>query len=153
MLGELTQNEIVELLSRQYIGRLGYQLDGEIYIIPINYVYRKNALYAYSAGGRKIEAMRNNHTVCFQVDEIVDTFHWKSVLLWGDFEEIINSQERQQAIQALVHQLMPLTDLPSQHPWHGITVNENDIDTKIPTIVYKIVIRKSSGRFETHERH
>jgi len=153
MLGELTQKEIIELLSRQVIGRLGCQVDGEVYIIPINYVYRNNAIYAYTGIGKKIEMMRKNPKVCFQVDEIVDTFCWKSVLVWGDFEEINDVGERQQAVQGLVHRMMPLNNLPSQHPWHGIAEMEKDIDTKIQTIVYKIVIQKSSGRFEIHDSY
>ncbi|MEJ5995297.1 pyridoxamine 5'-phosphate oxidase family protein [Pedobacter sp. Du54] len=151
MLGELTQNEISALLSKLHIGRLGCQAETEMYIIPINYVYRKNSIYAFSAGGKKIEAMRKNPNVCFQVDEIIDTFRWKSVLLWGKYEEVTDPSERQQAVQALVHRIMPLTDLPSQHPWHGIASVEQDIDTKVKTIVYRILIYKSSGRFELHQ--
>jgi hypothetical protein len=151
MLGELTQNEIIALLSKQHIGRLGFQAETEMHIVPINYVYRKNAIYAFSGNGKKIEAMRKNPKVCFQVDEIGDTFRWKSVLLWGDYEEVSDPSERQQAVQALIHRIMPLTDLPSQHPWHGIASMEQDIDTKVQIIVYRIVINKSSGRFEMHE--
>lgn len=151
MLGELTKNEIIALLSKQHIGRLGFQAETEINIIPVNYVYRNNAIYAFSANGKKNKAMRKNPKVCFQVDEIADTFRWKSVLLWGDYEEVNDPSERQQAVQALVHRIMPMTELPSQHPWHGIATMEEDIDTNVNTIVYRIKIKKSSGRFEMHE--
>jgi hypothetical protein len=152
MLGKLTKKEINELLSKQFIGRIGCQSDGTMYIIPINYKYSDNAIYAYSAVGKKIKTMRKNPKVCFQVDEIIDTFTWKSVLLWGEYEELTETQMRQQAIQRLVHWMMPLTNLPSQHPWHGITEKEMDIDVSVPIIVYRIVIKKSIGRFEVHEQ-
>lgn len=152
MLGQLTPQEITVLLSKMFFGRIGYQDDGEIYIIPVNYKFSDNSIYAYSGVGKKIEAMRKNPKVCFQVDEIIDTFNWKSVLVWGRYEELTEPQERDQAMQRLVHWMMPLNKQPSEHPWHGITEKEEDIDVKLPVIVYRIVIEKSTGRYEVHQR-
>lgn len=83
-----------------------------------------------------------------KVDEIIDTFCWKSVMFGVSFEEITDPVIRQQAIQGLVHKWWPFTSFPNQHPWHGNTDLEKSIDIKIPTIVYKMVIGKFSGRFD-----
>ena len=48
MLGELNKKEILDLVENQVIGRLGCYADGETYIVPINYVYRNNAIYLHS---------------------------------------------------------------------------------------------------------
>jgi nitroimidazol reductase NimA-like FMN-containing flavoprotein (pyridoxamine 5'-phosphate oxidase superfamily) len=49
--------------------------------------------------GRKVEMMRQNNEVCFEVDEIYDMSNWKSVVAWGAFEELKGSHERQKALK------------------------------------------------------
>jgi len=145
MIGELNKKEIIDLMEQQVIGRLGCHAENETYIVPINYVYRDNAIYAHSGDGKKITMMRQNPKVCFQVDDIIDTFRWKSVLVWGEFEEL-SGTDRQQAMQSLIHRIMPLTNRPSEAPSHAIDQNKLD-----QLIVYRIRINEGSGRFESHE--
>jgi len=150
MLGKLEQPEIEALLSRQVTGRLGCYAQGTTYIVPINYVYKIGVIYAHSGPGKKIEMMRKNPKVCFEVDDIKNIFSWKSVIAWGTFEEITDIAEQEQTMQALIHRVMPLVEHATDHPSHGITANEYDIGDKIDLIVYKIRIDKVTGRFEHH---
>lgn len=145
MLGELNKKEIMDLLAKQVIGRLGCHANDETYIVPVNYVYKDEYIYAHSGSGKKIEMMRQNPKVCFQVDHIADIFSWKSVILWGTYEELFG-EERQQAMQALIHRVMPLTTKPSHEPSHAISAEYQD-----SLIVYKIKINYGSGRFESHD--
>ncbi|MDM1296310.1 pyridoxamine 5'-phosphate oxidase family protein [Sphingobacterium sp. N143] len=145
MLGDLNKKEIDDLLKRQFIGRLGCHLEGETYIVPINYVYQNNAIYAHSGEGKKLEMLRGNPRVCFQVDEIESMFKWKSVILWGTFEEL-KGQERQQVMQGLILRIMPNTNDAGRDPSHGIPPELHD-----NLIVYKINIQQGTGRFEIHE--
>ena len=145
MLGDLNKKELIDLLEGQVYGRLGCSVDGETYIVPINYVYRNNAIYAHSGNGKKIEMMRANPKVCFQVDEIKDTFRWKSAILLGSFVEL-KDEERQQALQGIIHRIMPLTDRPTEQPSHGIDPAEH---TNI--IVFKIELTAVTGKFEAHD--
>ena len=148
MLGILNEKQIEELLKRQVTGRLGCHVNGDTYIIPINYNYKNGIIYGHSGTGKKIDMMRQNPNVCFEVDDIQSIFHWHSVIAWGTFEEIKDSDEKQQAMQGLIHRIMPLVESPGGHPSHGITAKEKDVDTLIETIVYKIKITKATGRFE-----
>lgn len=150
MLGKLNENQIEDLLTKQVTGRLGCHANGITYIVPINYFYRNPYIFAHSAGGQKIDMMRKNPKVCFQVDEIESVFRWKSVIAWGKFEEITGFDEKQQAMQGLIHRMMPLADKPTDHPHHGITEKEAEIDTKIEVIVFKITLSKKTGRFENN---
>ncbi|TDG37560.1 pyridoxamine 5'-phosphate oxidase family protein [Pedobacter changchengzhani] len=145
MLGDLSKREIIDLLTKQVIGRIGCSADGETYIVPINYVYKDNAIYGHSALGKKIEMMRANPTVCFQVDEITDTFRWKSVIISGKYSEL-SEEVRQQAMQGIIHRIMPLTDKPTEDPSHGIKPEERD-----HIIVFKIELTDVSGKFEDHD--
>ena len=148
MLGELSEKQIEDLLTRQVTGRLGCHANGITYIVPVNYVYRDPNIFAHSANGKKIAMMRKNPKVCFQVDAIQSIFRWQSVIAWGRFEEITDTGEKQQAMQGLIHRIMPLVEKPDSHPSHGIAEKESDIDTKIETVVFKIILSKKTGRFE-----
>lgn len=146
MLGTLNKRDIIDLLERQPIGRLGCHADDETYVVPVNYVYRNNAIYGQTGNGKKLEMMRKNPKVCFQVDEISDTFRWKSVVLWGTFQEL-TGQERQQAMQGIIHRIMPLADSGARRPSHAIPDDQqNNI------VVFKIVVTEGTGRFESHDQ-
>lgn len=148
MLGELTKKQIEDLLERQVTGRLGCHDNGLTYVVPINYVYNDGVVYAHSGPGKKIDMMRKNPSVCFEVDDIENIFKWQCVIAWGRFEEIKSVEEQEQAMQSLIHRIMPFIDTPSGHPSHGITSNEYDLGTKIDVIIYKLQIVKATGRFE-----
>jgi len=149
MLGTLNEKQIDDLLIRQVTGRIGCHADGTTYIVPVNYVYRSHNVFAHSAYGKKIEMMRKNPEVCFQVDEIRSIFNWQSVIAWGRFEELTDIAEKEQVMQSLIHRIMPMVDRPSGHPSHGITESDYDIGTSVEVIIYKIVLSKKTGRFET----
>ncbi|QKJ33285.1 pyridoxamine 5'-phosphate oxidase family protein [Mucilaginibacter mali] len=148
MLGELDQTQIEQLLREQVTGRIACHAEGSTYIVPVNYVFGGSYLYGQSAEGQKIRMMRNNPSVCFEVDEIRTIFDWKSVIIQGRFEEIIDVSEKEQLQQGLIHRLMPLSRNPSDHPAHGITEKDSDVGTKVQLIVYKVHIEQLSGRFE-----
>ena len=148
MLGQLNEKQIDTLLTQQVVGRLGCHYNDETYIVPLNYVYRNGMVYAHSGPGKKIDMMRESPNVCFEVEEIENIFQWRCVIAWGVFEEITDEDEKQQVRQLLTHRIMPLVSQPQHHASHGITTNEPDIDTRIDPIVYKIRVKKATGRFE-----
>ena len=71
------QNEIFEIIQKAEICRLGLAVDNTPYIVPVNYGYEDNCLYIHCAKeGRKIDMIRKNNTVCFEMD--VDTVLFKT---------------------------------------------------------------------------
>jgi len=147
MLGILNEQEIMALLSRQITGYLACNLKDESYLVPVNYVYKDNTIYAHSGPGKKIDIMRQNPKVCFAVTELESIFRWKSAICQGIFEEIVDPDEKQQAMQLLTHHIMPFVQNPEGHTSHGIG-SEKEIGSTIEPILYKIAIREKSGRFE-----
>lgn len=148
MLGELSEQEVDDLLRQQVTGRIACHSNGVTYIVPVNYVYDGNYIYGHSSAGKKIEMMRRNPEVCFEVDDIQSIFRWKSVIAWGTFEEITDLNDRQRIMQSIIHRIMPLSVNPDNHPSHGITENDSDVGTTIELIVYRIALNKRTGRFE-----
>jgi len=148
ILGELNEKQVDDLLKQQVTGRIACT-DGEVpYIVPVNYVYNGKNILSHSTAGKKIDMMRKNPRVCFQVDEIKNIFNWQSVIAWGRFEEITDMDEKEQAMMALTHRLMPFAEKPANHPSHALAENEDDIGTKLNLIIYKIVLIGKTGRFE-----
>lgn len=148
MLGKLNETQIEELLKEQVIGRIACQADSEIYLVPINYVYRDGYIYGHSAEGKKVRMMRQNPAVCFEVENIQSVFRWKTVIAKGTYEEITDIDEKQQAMQGIIHRIMPLVTSPQGHPSHGITENDSDVGTKVELVIYRIKLGEKTGRFE-----
>ncbi|MDB5115346.1 MAG: pyridoxamine 5-phosphate oxidase [Mucilaginibacter sp.] len=148
MLGELDGLQIEDLLMSLPVGRIGCHSDGVTYIVPINYVYEDNTIYAHSKKGMKINIMRKNPEVCFQVDAIDDLLNWESVICWGKFEEITDMQEKIQVMQKIINWVMPLMHSETAQPSHGFTDDASDVGGDVELILYKIVLGKKTGRFE-----
>lgn len=93
MLAELAQQEIEEVLYNNFIGRIGCVDGGMPYIVPVNYRYEGGYIQCYSLEGMKLQIMRNNPDVCFEVEEIKDQRHWRTVICWGIYEEVTDEDE------------------------------------------------------------
>lgn len=148
MLGELNEQQIENLLKQQVTGRIACADDRIPYIVPVNYVYDGKKVICHSGPGKKIQMMRKNPVVCFQVDDVVNVFHWQSVVAWGRFEQITEMTEKEQAMQALTKRIMAFSTNDTNHPSHGLTEKEEDVGTKTDLILFKIVLIKKTGRFE-----
>lgn len=109
----LSEEEARALLSACRIGRLGCVDNGDPYVVPINYVFEEGAIYSHSLPGRKVEALRAHPRACLQVDEIEDDFNWRSVLAYGDFEEIRVPSDRRAVLQKLLSRFPLLTPVES----------------------------------------
>lgn len=109
MMKKMNEDEARDLLTEERIGRLGCIADGEPYVVPVNYFYDGECAHVHSLPGRKIIAMRLNPRVCLQVDRIESDFGWKSVIAFGNYEEITNRAERSHALELLLNRFPQLT--------------------------------------------
>lgn len=148
MLGELDVLQIEDLLMSLPIGRIGCHADGITYIVPINYFYESDTIYAHSKKGMKIDIMRKNPDVCFQVDAIDDLLNWESVITWGKFEEIFDMQEKTLVMQKIINRVIPLMKGDTAQPSHGFTNDTSNVGEDVELILYKISLDKKTGRFE-----
>ena len=89
-IAELSREEIDAFLGAQRIARLGCHVDGLTYVVPVIYVYDGECVYSVTTEGRKVAMMRQNPSVCVEVDEY-DTDgrgSWRSVIGQGSYEEL-----------------------------------------------------------------
>ena len=146
MIGELNTREIEELVSRQFIGRIGCHTNEVTYVVPVSYAYDGTYVYGRTFEGMKIKMMRSNPKVCFEVDNTKNLANWQSVIAWGEFEEIKDTAERAKALQKLQDRVLPIISSETMHITPQWPFSE-DMDN-IEGIFYRIRLTKKTGRFE-----
>ena len=85
------KKDIEQIITESKVCRLG-MFDGKMpYIVPMNFGYRDNILYFHSAlSGRKIDILKNNPDVCFEIDIPGKTINSKKACNWSmSFKSII----------------------------------------------------------------
>ena len=141
MLGELTPEEIDELLRSEAIGRIGCYGFGRPYVVPITYAYDGVAVYCHSREGQKLRMMRSHPTVCFEVDRVDGIADWRSVIATGRFSEL-EAMEAELAMQLLQRRVAPLVPSETSAPDSRIHASGH------PWSVFRILLGERTGRFE-----
>ena len=80
MIGSLSKEQIEHVLHSAVVGRIGCYDGKDIYIIPLTFVFDGKYIYAHSHEGLKIEIMRKQPTVCFEVESIEGMTNWRCVM-------------------------------------------------------------------------
>ncbi|MBS1915336.1 MAG: pyridoxamine 5'-phosphate oxidase family protein [Bacteroidetes bacterium] len=150
MFGTLNPQEIEEFLKKQFIGRIGCHADGKTYVVPISYAYDGKNIYCHTQEGMKIKMMRENPSVCFEVDTLETMATWKSVIGYGSFQEITDKEERAKALHILLSRVYPFISskkmqLGEHWPF------EPDDPNEIKGVVFKIHLSEKTGRCEINE--
>jgi nitroimidazol reductase NimA-like FMN-containing flavoprotein (pyridoxamine 5'-phosphate oxidase superfamily) len=147
MIEILSDQEIISVVSNSVVGRLGCHADGKTYVVPISFAYDSGYIYARTFEGMKLEMMRKNPEVCFQVDDMQSMADWKSVILWGTFEELKKKPERELGLKILLSRILPnvsseTVKFTPEWPFASGNLSE------IKGTVFRIRVSEMSGRME-----
>ena len=147
MFKELNSGQIEQVISENIIARLGCSADGEIYVVPISYTYDGSYIYARSFEGMKVSMMRKNPKVCLQIDTMKDMADWKSVIIWGTFEELTNEEDKKMALTKLTSRPLPevssdMVKFTEEWPFAPKDYSQ------VKGVVYRILVTKKTGRLE-----
>ncbi len=75
---------IDDILSKATVCRLGLCDGGWPYVVPLCFGYEDNALYFHCAmEGKKLEMLRKNENVCFEVDIERELIKGEAACEWG----------------------------------------------------------------------
>jgi len=140
MLRELATSECEEILQRHRFGRLGVRDAEGVYIVPLSFAYDDHAVFAHAPLGRKVSLMRRWPHVAFQVDEVEDAAHWRSVLVQGRFEELRENGEQAHARLLLVRAF-------EGNPM-SVTAGHGHRTHLADAILFRIRVEEMSGRAE-----
>jgi len=148
MIGNLSTQETEEVLKDSILGRIGCNDDRKNYVVPISYVYDGEYVMAHSAEGMKIEMMRRDPNICFQVDAIDDYNNWKCVIAWGKFEEVKDELERNKIMKVFVDRMLHLKISETAIPPEMQENRMHQFHKNIKPVIYRIKLLEKTGRFE-----
>jgi len=147
MLGRLNDRQIERLLHSELVGRIGCQSKGRVYVVPVTYAYDSESVYCHSRDGLKLEMMRENPDVCFEVERIADLANWQTVVAQGTFEEL-KGAAASFAMQLLVDRLEPIIISETGGPVHDSEARSKPIGSDAVARVFRIKLKERTGRFE-----
>jgi len=133
-IGKLRDMDALAILREATMGRIGCIAAGWPYVVPVNYYFDGKDIYIHSLPGKKIDALRANHRVCLQVDEIKDTYNWRSVIAYGTFEEVSSEETRENVLTKLYSRLPHMTPVESK-----LVIGLKE------TIVFRIKVEEVTG--------
>lgn len=149
MIGRLTDEQAEDVIRSNVLGRIGCHDNGKIYVVPVNYIYDGKYIIGHSTEGMKIRMMRKNPSVCFEVDEMKSFTNWKSVIAWGEYQELTEERDRYYAMKLFVDRMMHLKISETAKPPE---ISEKRVHPRSPgnirPVVFRIVITMKTGRFE-----
>ncbi|MFM9841201.1 MAG: pyridoxamine 5'-phosphate oxidase family protein [Cyclobacteriaceae bacterium] len=148
MLGTLSKSQIDHILDSQVIGRIGCYADGKVLVVPITYAFDGECIYAHSKEGMKIKMMRKNPKVCFEVDVVDNMANWRSVILWGEYEELKGRASQEKGMKILTDRLMPLVASETLKSNEHHSMRPQMVEKEQKAIVYRIKIEERTGRYE-----
>ena len=82
---DMERDESEAMIGRNNVGRIAFAFHDRVDIEPIHYIYERGWLYGRTSEGHKLSTLRHNQWVAFEIDEIKDTFDWRSVVIHGSF--------------------------------------------------------------------
>ena len=137
MISELSRAEIDELLREQVVGRIGCHTGGLTYVVPVIYACDGDGLYVASIEGKKARMMRENPSVCFEVDEYDGAGSWRSAIVQGVYEEL-DGTDAQAALALLADRFGRANEEGLPRRRHGAEGTR--------TVCFRIRIREVTGR-------
>jgi len=149
MIEKLTNTQIEEVLKDNVWGHLGCSDGFNTYVYPFNYLYDGKYITCHSQRGFKTQVMQQNNRVCFQVDEVRDDKDWKSVMVLGEYQEVDDELEYNDASRAFADRRLFLK-ITESSILSGTDKQEvkTHLKVDIKPAIFRIVIDEKSGRFE-----
>ena len=77
-------NEIKRIIKKAICCRIGLVDNDKPYVVPVCFGYERNALYFHGAlEGRKIELIKKNNKICFEIDTDVEVVKAEKSCNWA----------------------------------------------------------------------
>ena len=141
MITELSEKSAEKLLREQRVAHLGCVLDGgEPYVVPVNYIFEDRQIYIHTLPGQKIDALRAHPKACVQVEEIGKGCRWRSVIAFGEFQEIKRTNEKIKILQEFNERFRHLTPVEA-------TLEENPNAGGV--VVFRVKVTRITGVAES----
>jgi uncharacterized protein len=118
----MDREECLHLLAyKSFVGRVGFVIDGQPLVLPVNYLAEEGSVVFCTAPGSKLSALKDGARVAFEVDDSRPLYHagW-SVLVTGMASEITDERE----LDALRRGPLRSWATPASEHWVRITIDD-----------------------------
>ena len=131
---EITDRAAIEaILRRATVCRIGFTGKDGPYVVPMSFGYEAGCLYLHSAReGRKIDLLREDPRVCFEVDLDVDvvrkenpcqwSLRYRSVVGFGRAVLVQDPEEKRHGLETILRQHGAGPSLPPEQGLDGVCV-------------------------------
>jgi hypothetical protein len=104
--------EIAKIMSNAQVGRIGLSMNEQPYVVPVNFAFDHDRIYFHCADtGMKLDFLRTNPRVCFEVDENLGVvpgpvpwlfgFAYRSAIAFGIARILTDSEEKTKATKLI----------------------------------------------------
>ena len=143
---EMSDTDCRRALETASVGRLACAHDNQPYVVPIYFAFDGTYIYGFTTAGQKIEWMRSNEQVCFEMDHIKSDTQWVSIVVFGRYEELPDTPEYQRARDQAYRYLGKRAMW-----WEPAYISEKHRDQShsLTPVFYRIHIEKMTGHRAT----
>ena len=134
----LNREECLQFLMENTFGYVGCNDGYNTYIYPATYYFDDKNIVCQSAPDSKIDIMRQNRRVCFQISSNHTQFNHKNVLILGEYSEINDLNQRYNSIRYFVHRMIQLDSFQDK----DTIIKQHKM---IKPVIYRIIIDEITG--------
>ena len=116
---DMDMREIIFLLQEVDYAHLACARCNHPYVIPIHYVYREPFIYIFTTEGKMTDILAYNPEVCIQVEKVISASQWRSVILIGKVQCIVEDAKRDEAM-AIIRERNPALTPAKSRNWKDI---------------------------------
>lgn len=142
LIRDMTRETSISLLKCVHVGRIACARESQPYITPFIFAYHEDSIYSFATVGRKVEWMRANPLVCVQADIIVSHEQWKSVVVFGRYQELSEMPEFYET-QILAHHLLSKA-ANWWEPGFAKTLKDG-VERALATVYFRVSVDEISG--------
>ena len=85
---DLSTAECEAILARNHVGRIAFAFKDRVDIEPIGYAFANGVINWRTSEGTKLDVLRRQPSVAFEVDEVEGPFDWHSVVVHGTVYQV-----------------------------------------------------------------
>ncbi len=142
---EITDIDEIERVIRKAIRCLIGLVDGdEPYVVPVCFGYERNALYFHGAlEGRKVELIKRNNKICFEIDTDVEVVKSEKPCKWAMQYKSVIGMGRAYILEKDEEKYYGLKLIMRQYSGGEFNFSKSELDS---VLVVRVDIRSITGK-------
>ena len=143
-------DEIEKIIRKANCCRIGLADNDEPYIVPVCFGYERNALYFHGAlEGRKVELIKKNNKICFEIDTDVEVVRGEKPCAWAMKYRSVIGVGRARILESDEEKTRGLKLIMRQYAEGDFSFPKSELDE---ILVVKVDITNITGKQSGYEK-